>query len=171
VSAIRETEGSIGSNKRKNPYFLFVDSDCCLDVNYIQKSLNTAEETHVDVVFPSVADVILEATEIDSELLLERNYIDNCSLVRLASLHGERYYMRLNRIKQVDYDLFLRLVGDHGAVPVPCFTTKVNYRVLPSAHHPEESCTIGNDGTHPNFKDQIQSLEKSSTGCLKSKTT
>ncbi len=119
-------------------FVLFVDSDNYLTDRYVELLLRKAEEKNADIVYgnlinPDTRQYVLKAREFSLEKLLWGNFIDNCSLIRVAAIGKARYDLALNRKKLEDYDFFLQLILDHGAKAVACPEASFYYRVLPES--------------------------------------
>ncbi|MDT2756587.1 rhamnan synthesis F family protein [Enterococcus asini] len=116
-------------------FVLFVDSDNFLDADYIEKLVHQLKVTGGDIAYGDLYDpdskiIVMKSQEFSLETLLLSNYIDSCSLIRTSVIGDTRYDVELNRKKLEDYDFFLQLIINQGAVPVYCPEAKLNYRVL-----------------------------------------
>ncbi|MDR1568768.1 MAG: glycosyltransferase family 2 protein, partial [Streptococcaceae bacterium] len=116
-------------------FVLFVDSDNYLDGDYIERLLAVATREAADIVYANLVDVetgtiVTKARAYDFEAHLKGNFIDNCSLIRIAKIGNARYDLALNRKKLVDYDFFLNLIINNDAKPYPAADVNLNYRVL-----------------------------------------
>ena len=116
-------------------FVLFVDSDNFLDDDYIEKLFQQLNMTGADIAYgdlydPDSKSIVMKSHEFSLETLLLSNYIDSCSLIRTSIIGETRYDMELNHKKLEDYDFFLQLIINQGAIPVYCPDVKLNYRVL-----------------------------------------
>ena len=116
-------------------YFIFVDSDDFLDVDYIENFYTTMLQEEADIVYgdlydPDKKEVYLKSRPYDKVAFLTENFISNCSLIRRSIADGIYYDEGLNREKLEDYDFLLNLIINQGAKPVYDARTKLNYRVF-----------------------------------------
>ena len=116
-------------------YFIFVDSDDFLDVDYIESFYTTMLQEEADIVYgdlydPDKKEVYLKSRPYDKVAFLTENFISNCSLIRRSIADGIYYDEALNREKLEDYDFLLNLIINQGAKPVYNANTKLNYRVF-----------------------------------------
>lgn len=116
-------------------YFIFVDSDDFLDVDYVESFYATMLQEEADIVYgdlydPDKKEVYLKSRPYDKVAFLTENFISNCSLIRYSIADGIYYDEGLNREKLEDYDFLLNLIINQGAKPVYDANTKLNYRVF-----------------------------------------
>ena len=116
-------------------YFIFVDSDDFLDVDYIESFYITMLQEEADIVYgdlydPDKKEFYLKSRPYDKVAFLTENFISNCSLIRRSIAEGVYYDEALNREKLEDYDFLLNLIINQGAKPVYDAKTKLNYRVF-----------------------------------------
>ena len=116
-------------------YFIFVDSDDFLDVDYIESFYTSMVQEEADIVYgdlydPDKKEFYLKSRPFDKLAFLTENYISNCSLIRRSVADGIYYDEALNREKLEDYDFLLNLIINQGARPVYDAKTKLNYRVF-----------------------------------------
>ena len=116
-------------------YFIFVDSDDFLDVDYIESFYITMLQEEADIVYgdlydPDKKEIYLKSRPYDKVAFLTENFISNCSLIRRSIAEGVYYDEALNREKLEDYDFLLNLIINQGAKPVYDAKTKLNYRVF-----------------------------------------
>ena len=116
-------------------FFLFVDSDNFLDIDYIEKCCHKLQICQADIAYSDLYDPEHKVTYLKSESFqldsfLERSYIDNCSLVRKSVLQNAVYDINLNYEKMEDYDFWLNLIINNKAKPIYVENTKLNYRVF-----------------------------------------
>ena len=116
-------------------YFIFVDSDDFLDVDYIESFYTTMLQEEADIVYgdlydPDKKEIYLKSRPYDKVAFLTENFISNCSLIRRSIAEGVYYDEALNREKLEDYDFLLNLIINQGAKPVYDTKTKLNYRVF-----------------------------------------
>ena len=116
-------------------YFIFVDSDDFLDVDYIESFYTSMLQEEADIVYgdlydPDKKEVYLKSQPYDKVAFLTENFISNCSLIRRSISDGIYYDEALNREKLEDYDFLLNLIINQGAKPVYDAKTKLNYRVF-----------------------------------------
>ena len=116
-------------------YFIFVDSDDFLDVDYVESFYTTMLQEEADIVYgdlydPDKKEVYLKSRPYDKVAFLTENFISNCSLIRRSIADGIYYDEALNREKLEDYDFLLNLIINQGAKPVYNANTKLNYRVF-----------------------------------------
>lgn len=116
-------------------YFIFVDSDDFLDVDYVESFYTTMLQEEADIVYgdlydPDKKEVYLKSRPYDKVAFLTENFISNCSLIRYSIADGIYYDEGLNREKLEDYDFLLNLIINQGAKPVYDANTKLNYRVF-----------------------------------------
>lgn len=119
-------------------FLLFVDSDNYLESTYIDKLMQAAFQTNADILYGNLFDpdskrMFMESRPFVLDDYLVGNYIDNCSLLRVAGIGKARYDLELNRKKLVDYDFMLNLIVNESANPYYVSEANVNYRVLESS--------------------------------------
>lgn len=116
-------------------YLLFVDSDNYLQEDYIEKLYETSKKTSADIVYSSLIDaetreIFVKGEDFDLERLIQGNYIDMCSLIRVEVIGQTQFDDFFNHQGLEDYDFFLNLILVNGAKAVYCPKTFLNYRVL-----------------------------------------
>ncbi|MGQ7359291.1 glycosyltransferase family 2 protein [Streptococcus suis] len=127
----------------KGEFILFVDSDNFLEPNYIEKMLEVAFQKQADIVYtnlinPETGEFVHKVREFDFSAFCQGNFIDSCSLIRVAKIQDLLYDEFLNYKKLEDYDFFFGLITQNKAKPAPVYETHLNYRVLDnsiSSHH------------------------------------
>lgn len=123
--AIEEVQGD---------YYIQLDADDFLDLNYIDETVKVAEETHADIVYTDFETFgIRQSRKSDFpdhniEHLKNSNYIHIASLVRRASVGGNRFDPELDKRSHEDWDFFLTMSA-RGAQPVKCDSTLLHYRI------------------------------------------
>ncbi|MFV0559116.1 MAG: rhamnan synthesis F family protein [Enterococcus sp.] len=129
---------NLGIEQAQGEFLLFVDSDNYLDPDYIEKLVTVAQNEQADIVYtdlfdPDKEEYFVHAQTFDFQKMIENNYIDNCSLLRVSKIGNIRYDMKLNRKFMEDYDFLLNLIISNNAKPIYTSETKLNYRVLPES--------------------------------------
>lgn len=122
-------------SKIEGEFLLFVDSDNYLPSCYIKKMVETMQKKKADIVYGNLVNIetkefFLKSKYFDLQQLLENNYIDNCSLIRVKKIGNIRYDISLSRKKLEDYDFILNLIINNQCVPVYDPQVNLNYRVL-----------------------------------------
>ncbi|EGP66448.1 glycosyltransferase, group 2 domain protein [Streptococcus sp. oral taxon 056 str. F0418] len=142
----------------KGEFFLFVDSDNFLDIDFIEKCYQKLQLCQADIAYSDLYDpdhntMFLKSKTYQLSTFLERSYIDSCSLVRNSVRKNALYDINLNNKKMEDYDFWLNLIINNNAKPVYVENTKLNYRVI-------ENSMSKRDSTKYYFEIYLQILSK-----------
>lgn len=117
----------------KGKYFVFLDSDDYLDLDYLEKQVDFTEKGDFDVVYTDLKtfdgnneDITLPDFSLDG--IISRNIVNMGALIRRSSVKHIRFDPELNRMSHEDWDFFLALALE-GKKIQKNKSAKLNYRI------------------------------------------